>query len=136
MGKIVSGKDSKIEKLLTAILEEADIEDAKDKDKNFPFYNWIRGYRAFVSIILEFFPNELQGILCHGEIVQDLISIGKDGILYDAHFRRRKEQHSHVEFDEYLAHIVEGRPMLQRITPRKSIGNVTKTRTPRPFMQR
>ena len=135
--KIVSGEYFRIEKLLPTLLDEADMEDAKDrKDKKLSFYNWIRCYRVFKSIRLEIFPNELQGMLRHEEIVQDLISRGKDGILYDAHFRRRKEQHPHIEFGEYLADIVEGLPMIQRVTPRRPIGNVTNTWTPRLFTQR
>lgn len=81
-----------------------------------------------MSIRLERFPNELQGMLRHEEIVQDMQGQGKDGLSYDAKFRRLKEQHPFIKYGEYLAEIVNGLPPLINRLP---TGNVpTRFRPP------
>ena len=83
------------------------------KEKKLSFYEWIKCFRVLKSTRLSHYPNELQGMLRHEEIVQDLHSQGKDGMYYDAQFRRRKHQHPHIGWWEYLADIVNNLPPLQ-----------------------
>lgn len=79
-------------------------------DKKLSYYQWTRCFRIYMSLRLEMAPSELQGMLRHAEIVQDLASQGKDAIAYDALFRRAKEQHPSIQWGEYLAQIINNLP--------------------------
>jgi len=113
--KIIKGEYVDISKLLPTLFEyeEAEVEKS-GKSKNLSFYEWVRCFRTFMSIRLSHAPQELQGMLRHGEIVQDLHEQERDGILYDARFRRKKEQHPFIRWGEYLADVVDSLPKRKR----------------------
>lgn len=85
------------------------------KSRELSFYEWIRCFHIFMSLRLQTAPSEVQGLLRHMEIVQDLNGQGKDAIAYDAKFRRRKEQHPSIRWGEFLAEVVIGLPQVSRI---------------------
>lgn len=130
--KIVEGKYFVMKKLLPSLEDDLDgegekkmtyeqwsnIEDRRRlsdgrKGRDLNFYEWIRCFHTFMSIRLEHSPMELQGLLRHAEIVQDLHSAGKDAIRYDAQFRRFKEQHPKLRWGEYLAEVVIKLPSIR-----------------------
>ena len=118
--KIIQGEFFDISRLLPTLQdEEEDMDKLEEKKKSkLTFSNWIRCYHTFMSIRLQYAPEELQGMLRHAENVQDLISQGRDGILYDAKFRRAKEQHPSIAWGEYIAQIVNGLPLLSALPAR------------------
>lgn len=106
--KIISGEYVKIVKLLPTLDDE---EDKGEKiDRQLTFYQWLRCYRVLMSIRLQAYPDELQGMLRHEEIVQDLHAQNRDALAYDAQFRRLKEQHPVIQWGEYLSEVVMGLP--------------------------
>ena len=109
--KIIKGEYFDMSKLLPSLLDyEEDPKEKSSEVKPLFFYDWVRCFHTFMSIRLEYAPQELQGMLRHCEIVQDLHGQGRDGILYDARFRRKKEQYPFISWGEYLADIVDGIP--------------------------
>lgn len=84
------------------------------------FYQWIACFHTVMSIRLKFFPDELQGMIRHTEIVQDLCSQGKDFIAYDRQFRKDKAQWPEIKWGEYLHEIVNKLPRLNRQQPSQS----------------
>ena len=111
--KILKGEYFDIAKLLSTLVDSDDEGKKSDSNTNIikGFNDWIRCFHTLMSIRLEFAPNELQGMLMHYEIVQDLLEQGRDGILYDAKFRRRREQHPSISWGEYLPDLVLGLPI-------------------------
>ena len=109
--KIIKGEYFDMSKLLPSLLDYEEGQKEKPSEvKPLPFYDWIRCFHTFMSLRLEYAPQEVQGMLRHCEIVQDLHGQGKDGVLYDARFRRKKEQYPFISWGEYLADIVDGLP--------------------------
>lgn len=82
----------------------------KKPEKNLTFFDWVRCYHTLMSLRLQVYPSELQGMLRHAEIVQDLHNQGKDAIRYDALFRRAREQHPSIRWGEYMSEIVNNLP--------------------------
>ena len=121
-------------KLLPSLLDYEEIENEKsDHVKSLSFYDLIRYFHTFMSIRLESAPQELQGMLRHCEIVQDLHSQGKDGILYDARFRRKKEQYPFICWGEYMADVVDGLPRRKFTGPSRPQPRPVPGLTPRPL---
>ena len=86
-------------------------------DKQLNFFEWTRCFHTFMSLRLQTAPTELQGMLRHAEVVQDLASQGKNAIDYDAKFRRVKEQHPHIKWGQYLPDVVDGLQPLRFARP-------------------
>ena len=81
-------------------------EEVEDNDKNLEsFYSWIDAFIVFMSIHLEFYPSDVQGLLRHFEIVKGFHMAGKDGIEYDFQFRRLKSRNADVVWGEYIAEL-------------------------------
>lgn len=83
-------------------------------NKELTIMEWLRCYHTFMSLRLQTAPTEIQGLLRHAEIVQDLHQMGKDAVKYDALFRRTKDQHPFIGWGEYMAEIVIKLPMRPR----------------------
>ena len=95
--KSISGEHINIKRPLPSLhnKEEEELKLGELKEKKLSFYEWIWCVRVLKSISSSHYPN-VQGMLRHEEIVQDLHGQGKDGMYYDAQFRRRKHQHPHI----------------------------------------
>lgn len=76
-----------------------------EDNTNMVFYSWIDAYIVFMSIHLEFYPTDVQGMLRHFEIVKGFHVSGKDGIEYDYQFRRLKSRNSDIVWGEYMAEL-------------------------------
>ena len=132
--KIAEGKYFLMKKLLPSLDDDAEMEDDKTmtyeqwskleerkslgdrrRSKELSFFEWVRCYHIFMSLRLQTAPAEVQGMLRHMEVVQDLYSQGKDAIAYDAKYRRIKDQHPSVPWGEYLAEVVNGLPQISRM---------------------
>jgi hypothetical protein len=85
--------------LVDGVLEE--FEDTS----NLQFYKWIDAFVVFMSVRLEFFPTESQGLLRHLQIVKKMHGNGKDGVEYDYQFRRMQSQHRDIRWGEYLSEL-------------------------------
>ena len=132
--KILKGEYFDLSKLLPTLLDYEESEKVKtDQVKALTFYDWICCFHTFMSIRLEFAPQELQGMLRHCEIVQDLHSQGKDGILYDARFRRKKEQYPFIGWGEYMADVVDGLPRRKFTMPTRPQLRPVSQLAPRPL---
>ena len=70
------------------------------------FYEWVDCFIVFMSIRIEGFPGECQGLLRHLQLVKSLHSQGKDGTKYDTLFRKSKCQHPYIHWGEYLPELV------------------------------
>lgn len=114
--KIVEGEYIKINKLLPTLDDEED--EKREHKYKLTFYQWVKCYRIFMSIRVKAYPNEIQGLLRHGETVQDLHEQGRDCVLYDAKFRRFKEQHPDTKWGQYLPQVVDS---LTKLQPDRSI---------------
>ena len=118
--KILKGEYFDISKLLPSLFDyEEEQKEKQSQSRPLSFYQWVRCFHTYMSIRLGYAPQELQGMLRHSEIVQDLYSQGKDGMLYDARFRRKKEQYPFINWGEYLADIVDGLPRRRPSKPYK-----------------
>lgn len=124
--KIVNGEYFEIKKLLPSLDDDNEPEErlsysewermeyskrSREKERSerkLTYFRWTRCFRTLMSLRLKSFPHELQGMLRHAEIAQDLHQRGKDAIEYDAEFRRAKEQHPSIQWGEFLAEIVVG----------------------------
>lgn len=73
-------------------------------------HKWYDSFVIFMSIRLEYAPNEAQGLLRHCQIVKGIHSQGKDGVSYDCRFRRLKGQHPTIQWGEYLTELVSEIP--------------------------
>lgn len=111
--KIINGEYVKMVKLLPTLEDDESEKQDKKEDKKLTFYSWIKCYRVYMSIRLQAFPKEVQGMLRHSEIVQELQDQGRDGMLYDAYFRRYKEQFPEIKWGEYIAAVVNRLPWPQ-----------------------
>ena len=99
-------RDDKVRKrfsLVDGLFEE--VEDSKNLES---FYSWIDAFIIFMSIHLEFYPSDVQGMLRHFEIVKGFHTAGKDGIEYDFQFRRLKSRNADVVWGEYIAELAGG----------------------------
>ena len=76
-----------------------------EDNSNMVFYSWIDAYITFMSIHLEFYPAEVQGMLRHMEIVKGFHMANKDGIEYDYQFRRLKSRNSDIVWGEYMGEL-------------------------------
>lgn len=131
--KIAGGKYFAIKKLLPTLDDDIDEEEEKKmtyqqwatvedrrrsgdsrRSKDLTMLDWMRCFHTFMSLRLQTAPLEVQGMLRHAEIVQDLYSMGKDAVKYDALFRRTKDQHPSICWGEYMAEIVIKLPMRVR----------------------
>lgn len=72
------------------------------------FYAWIDAYIVFMSVHLEFFPADVQGMLRHLEIVKNFQTAGKDGVDYDYLFRRLKSRNADIVWGEYISELANG----------------------------
>ena len=113
--KILKGEYFDISKLLPSLFDYEEQKEKNIQSRPLSFYQWVRCFHTYMSIRLGYAPQELQGMLRHCEIVQDLYGQGKDGMLYDARFRRKKEQYPFISWGEYLADIVDGLPETQTL---------------------
>lgn len=95
-------RDEKPRKRFT--INEGFFEEVED-NSTMVFYSWIDAFITFMSIHLEFYPAEVQGMLRHFEIVKGFHVAGKDGIEYDYLFRRMKSRNSDMVWGEYIAEI-------------------------------
>ena len=68
-------------------------------------YSWIDAFVIYMSVRLEFFPAEAQGLLRHLQIVKKMHSDGKEALDYDEQFRRLKAQHKDIRWGEYLVEL-------------------------------
>ena len=76
-----------------------------EDSSNLVFYDWVDAFLVFMSVRLEFYPDEAQGLLRHMQIVKNIHGSGKDGVEYDFQFRRLKGQHKDIRWGEYLAEL-------------------------------
>ena len=74
------------------------------------FYNWLECFLIYMSIRLEYYPDEAQGLLRHVQNVQSLSKADKDAVEYDLQFRTAKRQHPNIQWGEYLAELVDVLP--------------------------
>ena len=76
---------------------------SEDSDEdNLPISLWVDAFIVLISVHIEFFPCDIQGMLRHMQIVKKMASQGKDGVEYDTQFRRLKAQHAYIQWGEYL----------------------------------
>ena len=80
----------------------AEIEDRR----RLHFLHWIDCFVVFMSIRLEKFPWESQGLLRHLQLVKTLHAQGRDGTLYDTMFRKSKCQYPDILWGQYLPELV------------------------------
>lgn len=73
---------------------------------NLTFHNWLDAFIIFMSIRMEFYPTESQGLLRHLQIIKNLWGNNKNGIEYDTQFRRTKAHHPDIEWGEYLHELI------------------------------
>ena len=76
---------------------------ADSEDLN--IYSWIDAFVIYMSVRLEFFPAEAQGLLRHLQIVKKMHSDGREALDYDEQFRRLKAQHKDIRWGEYLVEL-------------------------------
>ena len=76
-----------------------------EDNTNLVFYPWLDAFIIFMSIYLEFYPAEVQGLLRHLEIVKSFHSAGKDGVEYDYQFRRLKSRNSDMVWGEFISEL-------------------------------
>jgi hypothetical protein len=96
----------------------AEVEEAS----HLKLYEWWDAFIIYMSIRLEFFPGEAQGLLRHMQIVKTVQAQGKDGPEYDVLFRRLKEQQPDLKWGEYLTELVaEIRQEKRPSRPRKPL---------------
>ena len=130
--KILKGEYFDISKLLPSLFDYEEQKEKNIQSRPLSFYQWVRCFHTYMSIRLGYAPQELQGMLRHCEIVQDLYGQGKDGMLYDARFRRKKEQYPFISWGEYLADIVDGLPRRRPSQPFKPLPFPQATQRPAP----
>ena len=82
--------------LLDGALEEV------REEENLTVTKWVDAFVIYMSVYLEFYQNDVQGMLRHIQIVKRMCSQGKNGIEYDTQFRRMRAQHSDIRWGEYL----------------------------------
>ena len=98
-------------KKYTLNLEKGQFEHVEEEE-HLSLYNWYDAFIVFMSIRLEYAPEEAQGLLRHWQVVRGLQNRKKDGVYYDCQFRRLKEQHPDIVWGEYLAELVAEVPFL------------------------
>jgi hypothetical protein len=106
--KIKKGEYFSIAKLLPPLDDDYDSDGPARKAPKRPlnYFNWTRCFRVLMSIRLQHQPSDLQGMLRHGEIVQDLSVQPTTGVQYDAQVRRMMHQHPHIRWGTYMGEIV------------------------------
>ena len=130
--KILKGEYFEIRRLLPTLSDSDDEGKKGSKECNiYGFGEWVRCFHTLMAIRLEYAPRELQGMLRHCEIVQNLYTQGRDGIQYDAQFRRGKEQHPIISWGKYLPDIVLSIPARGIVGPRPSWPKTSGTYSPR-----
>ena len=85
-------------------LNDGMFEEVED-NSNLAFYPWLDAWIVFMSIHLEFYPADAQGMLRHLEIVKGFHSAGKDGVEYDYQFRRCKSRNADMVWGEFIAEL-------------------------------
>lgn len=83
-------------------LEDGFFQEMED-ESSLQFYKWADAYIVFMSITLEFYPKEAQGMLRHTQIIKRTHAAEKDAVEYDTLFRRLKRTNLDVLWGEYLA---------------------------------
>lgn len=76
-----------------------------EDDSNLMLYQWIDAFVVYMSVTMEFFPTEAQGMLRHIQIVKKMHAAGKDAVEYDYQFRRLKSANADICWGEYLAEL-------------------------------
>lgn len=94
----------------------------EEESQNIGFYNWLECFLIYMSIRLDYFADEAQGLLRHIQNCQGLARSGRDAIEYDLQFRTAKRQHPSIQWGEYLGELVDMIP--------------DKTKTKRSFKQK
>lgn len=79
-----------------------------EDNSSITFYSWIDAYVIFMSVHLEFYPADVQGMLRHLEIVKGFHASGKDGVEYDYLYRRLKSRNADIVWGEYIAELANG----------------------------
>lgn len=83
------------------------------------FYSWIDAFITFMSVHLEFYPLDIQGMLRHFEIVKGFHAAGSDGVEYDYLFRRLKSRNADIVWGEYIAELARGVKPLRAVPLKK-----------------
>lgn len=96
-------------------LEEGLFQEVED-DTTQNFYQWLDAYIVFMSVNLEFFPAEAQGMLRHMQVIKRMHTANKDGVEYDYLFRKLKSNNADIAWGEYLAELAGE---VKEMTPRK-----------------
>lgn len=85
-------------------ISEGLFEEVED-NTNMIFYKWIDAYVVFMSVRLDYYPEETQGMLRHLQVVKRMHAVGKDGVEYDYQLRRLKATTPDIEWGEYLSEL-------------------------------
>ena len=85
-------------------LSDGYFEEVEDNE-NLVFYKWLDAYIIYMSLTLEFFPGEAQGMLRHLQIVKRMHAAEKEAVEYDFQFRKLKAQHADIVWGEYLTEL-------------------------------
>lgn len=84
-----------------------------EEDSSLSSSAWIEAYIIFMSIRLDSYPRETQGMLRHMQIVREMYRQGQNGVVYDTKFREMKAQYPDMQWGELLPiavpRIYEGR---------------------------
>ena len=89
--------------------------------KTLNFYTWLDCFIVFMSVRLQHFPNENQGLLRHLQVVKNMHNQRRNAIEYDHQFRITKEQHPSIQWGEYLPELADkitAKAERERLTPR------------------
>lgn len=121
----------KLPKKNSSTRDDGRYEEQSNED-NLPILLWIDAYIVFMSVNLDYFPTQAQGMLRHMQIVKRMCSMRKDGVEYDTQFRRLKDQHSYIKWGEFLPELAA--EIEQTWTPRYNIGKWS-GRARKPFMK-
>ena len=92
----------------------------EEESQDIGFYHWLECFLTYMSIRVEYFPTETQGLIRHMQNVQKLNESGKDAVEYDLQFRTMKHQHPSIQWGEYLGEIVDALPIKARKYPPKA----------------
>lgn len=93
-----------------------------EDDSSLGLYQWIDAFVIYMSVTLEFFPAEAQGMLRHMQIVKRLQTATRNGVDYDYQFRRLKSNHMDVQWGEYLAELAIETPEEKRPATKEPYG--------------
>lgn len=111
-------------------LSEGFFEEVEDESKIL-FYEWLDAFVVFMSVTLEFFPADAQGMLRHLQIVKKMQAAGKDAVEYDTQFRRLKSQNPDIVWGEYLTELAN-EITSQRVIRKPPKFNIPPQSQPRP----